>query len=405
MRREDLERRLRATRVPGEDEAATRSWEVVRRALGSGGGRARRASPRLAFALTAVAALAIALTPAGAKVGDLIDDVTGGSEPKPALSKIPGGGELLVSSRQGPWVVREDGSKRLLGDYQRATFSPGGLFVAVTDGRELLAVEPDGDPRWAITRPARVRDPLWSPSGFRIAYRSGDRLRVVAGDGTEDRLVGDGGPAAWRPLADVPKGAESAEILAYATPRERIVAVDADGPGTLWRSAPGEPITEVAWSGRDQVVVVREGKIDVLDGRDGSPRQELRQPRRTSVAALDASPDGRRLAFVRNDPVRGSSELVLARLGDGGVRSRAVFSATGAFQFGEVLFSPDGKRLLLTWPELDQWLFIRPDENEKQLGSVQQAVGDIAAQFDPGSAGPSRGPIVEGWCCRFADDS
>ena len=74
---------------------------------------------------------------------------------KPALRSLPAAGELLVESEQGPWIVREDGSKRLLGDYEEASWSqPRGLYVAATDGRTLLAVEPDGTVRWTITAPA-----------------------------------------------------------------------------------------------------------------------------------------------------------------------------------------------------------------------------------------------------------
>ncbi len=42
-----------------------------------------------------------------------------------------------------------------------------------------------------------VSDPVWSPNeGFRVAYRSGDELRVVWGDGVNDRAIG---PAAAVP--------------------------------------------------------------------------------------------------------------------------------------------------------------------------------------------------------------
>ncbi len=87
-----------------------------------------------------IAALVIGLSPAGAKVGDLVEQMgdavgLGEEDAKPALRSLPAAGELLVESAQGPWIVRDDGSKRLLGDYDEATWSPRGLFVAVTEGR------------------------------------------------------------------------------------------------------------------------------------------------------------------------------------------------------------------------------------------------------------------------------
>ena len=55
------------------------------------------------------------------------------------MRALPAAGELLVESAQGPWIVHDDGSKRLLGDSDAATWSPHGLFVAATGGRELVA--------------------------------------------------------------------------------------------------------------------------------------------------------------------------------------------------------------------------------------------------------------------------
>src|SRR6185437_7031143 len=108
---------------------------------------------------------------------------------EPALTRLPGGGDLLVQSPHGPWLVHADGSRRLLGDYDQATWSPRGLFVAAAGGRQLTAVEPHGDPHWSISSPARISSPRWAPSGYRVAYLSGRSLRVVAGDGTGDRLL------------------------------------------------------------------------------------------------------------------------------------------------------------------------------------------------------------------------
>ncbi len=62
-------------------------------------GRPDPRSRRLILAVAAGAvALAIGLSPAGAKVGDLVSDVVGIGEPdaKPALRSLPAPGELLV---------------------------------------------------------------------------------------------------------------------------------------------------------------------------------------------------------------------------------------------------------------------------------------------------------------------
>ena len=129
-----------------------------------------------------------------------------------ALFRLPAPGRLLVESAKGPWIVRPDGSKRLLGPYREASWSPHGLFLAATGRDELAAVEPGGRVHWTLARPA-VRFPRWTGTrtDTRIAYLTGGRLHLVAGDGTGDREIARAAPvaAAWRP---------GTRILAYATP-------------------------------------------------------------------------------------------------------------------------------------------------------------------------------------------
>jgi hypothetical protein len=57
--------------------------------------------------------------------------------------------------------------------------------------------------------------------------------------------------------------------------------------------------------------------------------------------------------------------------------------------------SPDGSRLLIAWPEADQWLFVPADGRSRV-----RAIGDIAAQFAPGHEATAAFPRVAGWCCR-----
>src|SRR4051812_15270107 len=121
---------LREYRAPGEGAAAERGWRVVRGAYSGApaSGRRRRQS-RLAIAAAAGAVLlALALTGPGAAVADWVRDAieSGGGLSRP-LTSLPGPGRLLVESGQGAWIVSEDGSKRRLGRYRDATWSPHGL--------------------------------------------------------------------------------------------------------------------------------------------------------------------------------------------------------------------------------------------------------------------------------------
>ncbi len=363
----DLAKELRALRVPGEDEAEQRSLELVRAAYAEREPLRRgRTSRGLALAVAGgVAALAIGLSPAGAKVADLVSDVFSPSagEPngKPALASLPAAGEILVESAQGPWIVREDGSKRLLGDYDEATWSPRGLFVAVTDGRELIAVDPLGEVRWTVTAPGPVADPRWSPSGFRIAYRSGADLWVVAGDGTEARAVArDVAPEApaWRPIGDSKlapaPGVPGSNVLTYVEADRTIRTVDVDTGARLATTA--------------------------------EDMEQLSTPSVGGERRRAVSPDGAQMATIER--VGRRDELVLQR--DGGGGRRILFSARG--RLTGPTWSPDGHWLLLGWPAADQWLFISVDERDRVVPFDR-----ISEQFDPGAAGPSRFPRVAGW--------
>ena len=160
-----LRRLLRDAPVPDQRRAEERSWRVVRAAFEER--QPAKPPPTRRRWLIAVAVglliLAIGLSPAGAKVADLFRNVTGVGEKhaKPALTSLPAPGRLLVTSPNGAWVVAADGAKRRLGDYRDATWSPHGLFVAVTRGRELTAVEPDGTVHWSLAAHRPVTDPVW----------------------------------------------------------------------------------------------------------------------------------------------------------------------------------------------------------------------------------------------------
>jgi hypothetical protein len=209
MTEPDVERRLAAAVAPDREAAEERAWRVVSAAFDERLPMRRRpgTSRRSALALAAALVLGVlALSPVGAAVASWVRDAfdPGRDDADPALVSLPAAGRLLVTSGQGPWIVHRDGSKRRLGAYEDAAWSPRGLFVAVTAGRELVAVEPDGDPRWSLARSEGVSRPAWSPDGFRIAYLSGRALRVVAGDGTGDARLAERVAAAvpaWRPGA------------------------------------------------------------------------------------------------------------------------------------------------------------------------------------------------------------
>lgn len=398
---------LREAHVPAAGEAERRGRRMVEAAFAQRQPRRRARPRRLAIALAgATLLLAVVLSPAGAAVRDWIDDTLtpGVRDAEPALTEIPGGGRLLVSSPRGPWLVRSDGSRRLLGAYEEATWSPRGLFVAAAAGHTLSAVAPDGTVRWSLSAPEEVSDPRWSPSGLRIAYRAGRSLRVVAGDGTADGVAGPLLDPRVAPVAPawLPGGAH---LLAYVDAGGELRIVAADTGETIGAAAAPAGIRELSWApdGSRLVAATRsslwvyEMSAAKLRGRldPGPPQRLFPLPPGAVAEHVAFSPRGETIAALltlpaeRSRPPRG--ELLLIDADDGS--GRALFRAPG--RLSGLAWSPHGERLLLPWPDADQWIFI-PADGRRRV----RAIGGIAAEFSPGAGpGDARFPRLDGWCC------
>jgi hypothetical protein len=376
-------------RSAANDQAAEqRAWRVVSGALPEPSERGSRPVHRRALATAAAAALlvvALAFSPPGAALAEWLGESLGVREAarhspaSPVLRDLPGGGELLARSPGGAWVVRPDGSRRRLGRYRDLTWSPRGLFVAATRPRQLLALTPAGDPRWALATADRPRQPRWSPSGLRIAYLSGGRVRVVGGDGTGDRtlLARAGATApAWRP--------RSSDEIVVVDRAGRVVLLSAVTGRRSWRTRPGSAPAGLSWTADgSKLAVTRIDGIEIVDGADGRATAALRPPRSVLFTSAVYAPRGERLALIarRRD---GDSVHISS---DG--RLRRIF-ATGA-ALNDPHWSPDGRWLLVDSPVADQWLFLRTTGRPRVI-----AVSNIARQLDPGSLAAGA-PTVAGW--------
>jgi hypothetical protein len=380
---ERLPAALSALALPDSAGAEERAWRVVSAALAEAAPRRRRRGVRRVLALAVAVGLgAVVISPAGAKVRHFVGDAfdSGHGPSQPALTSLPAAGDLLVESAQGPWIVHADGSKRLLGDYREATWSPHGLFVAATTGHELVAVDPRGHVRWSLERAGPITTPRWSPDGFRITYLSGSSLRIVAADGTGDRplraAVSPSVAPAWRP--------SSGHVLAFAGTDGRVHVADADGGRSLFGTGRLLPL-QLAWSADGSRLVVLAGN----ELRSYSPAGNLVRVQRipSGVQSFAVSAGGEIALITRSNDPAGSRVITIDPSG----RQRQLFAGPG--MFGEIAWSPRGDYLLLSWPSADQWLFLDPNRPQRTV-----AVSDITRQFSPGG-GPTGFPTVAGWCC------
>lgn len=325
----------------------------------------RRTYWRPAVVVAVVAAVAgILASPPGRSVIHAIREAVGVKKAQRELFSLPASGRLLVQSPRGPWVVEQSGSKRLLGPYREASWSPFGRFVVARRGDELVTMAPDGKLHWTLARPA-LRLPAWGGrhADTRIAYLTRRNLHVVAGDGTGDRMRCADSLApvvpAWQP--------GSLSTLAFAAGDGRVYVYDTTTCRLILRTPPGAAPTRLQWSS--------DAKLLLVAGRAGIRIYDAfgRLVHGALGPVIDAT-------FVGKGHELGEVEAN----GDVRVGDRVVFHAAG---LREIVSSPDGRWLLLTWPAANQWVFVRAEAPH-----TIRAVSGITRQF-----GGGRFPTVSGW--------
>jgi hypothetical protein len=391
MNEAKLRRHLQGDPAPGEEEAGGRVFPIVRAAHAE---RVRvpwiERHSRLVIVLALLASVAVAaVTPPGRAVVDTVREQVA-EEPPPAnpLERVPGGGRLLVLSASGPWIVHEDGSKRLLGPYGDASWSPRGLFVVATQGGRLVTLDPEsGDVRWSLSRSERIADPRWSGGGSdtRIAYRAGRSLHVVAGDGSPDYVLAE----AVAPLS--PAWQADSHVLAYLGGDGRIHVVDVDTRHELWRTARLGGIHQIAFDG-PRVVAVTTREIWVFTRHKRALFERVARGHSIlSVALVPLSG----VVFADYDESADATELIAPTCSTSGacLLIPDVHLYRGAGRVSDLTSSPDGRWFAAASPNADQFLFFR---RLPRLGKVV-SVSDVKAEFGPGISGAGAFPRISGW--------
>jgi hypothetical protein len=374
----NLERALREAPLPGEGAARERARRTV---LAAHAGAPRRTRPGAAAVVTAVVlalAGAGALTRPGQAVGEWVGRQLEAVRPPAAATPapkrqrgldLPAPGRLLVASERGLWIVGDNGDRRLLGDWTTGSWSPHAKHIVVASGHTVAAIRPDGALRWRHTLPARVHDPRWSPNGLHVAYRAGDRMHLIWGNGINDAtLHGRAAPAApaWQPNAP--------RTLAWARADGTVIVQDAYTGLVLWRHR-GGPVRRLAWSADGRRLLIagrRHGAVYRLAG--GAPRP-LRLTPGESLAAAEFSPVGGRLVVAVS-----SAGLTRVRFST----SRAAL-AEATEPLRSLTWSPDGRWLVAGWQSGSAWLISAGITDVRDLDDVPRRLGARVRTL--------------GWCC------
>jgi WD40 repeat protein len=396
MTEAELRARLRATQIDSHPEAEQRAWQVVRSAYNPAAPARRRRHWRITVpaVATLVAVVAIVLASASAPREALarwIRQAIGiSAQPRlrPMLAGLPSGGQLLVNSPGGPWIVHADGSRRYLGRYTAAAWSPHSLYVVAWRAAQLAALDPQGHPHWTLTGDAAVTVARWSPDGYRIAYLAGRALNIVAGDGSDNhQLIRTVGPItpAWEPDTG------PAHRIAFLDRLGDIELRDADTGTLLWRAKPPALTQQLLWSpDGTRLLAAATHRLSLYDAR-GNLVANGTVPFADSVGpAAFATRDRLAIILHRVNQSTDSVALLDATRQGLGRAPQALFTAPE--RMTGIDWSPNHRWLLTSSASADQWIFIRIIAPTRLA-----AVGRIAGQFRRNGKRAGGFPDLGGW--------
>jgi hypothetical protein len=352
---------------PGSEQ---RAWHAVRSAYQPRPARRTRWTVRrpvvavATVALVVVLALGLVTAPRQAVARWLRDafGLTAAPHATRGLGGLPGGGRLLVETANSSWLVSADGSRRDLGTYTGAAWSPHSLYVVAWRGAELAALNLTGVHQWELTASGVISAARWSPDGYRIAFLADGVLNVVAADGSGRHTVSNAAatvPPAWQPRTG------SAHRLTFVTSAGAIDQIDADTGASLWTVHPPEAARQLLWSPGGQLLLVL-GAHELSEYTSaGRLVSRVRPAGATIESAAFTSPGNFALVI---HPTAGRPDSV--ELLSTGRRPEPKILYTGLERLSDLDASPNHQWVIAASPSADQWIFIRLRSPARLLAST-----------------------------------
>jgi hypothetical protein len=382
---------LRNAPLDLDPDSEQRAWHAVRSAYQPGPTPGLRWSARrlvVAVASIAIAALLAigAVTGPRHAVAHWLRDAFGlNARPHTVrgLNGLPGGGQLLIETAHGPWLVHADGTRRRLGAYTGAAWSPHSLYVLAWRGARLAALNLVGVPQWELTAPEMISAARWSPDGYRIAFLTGAALRVVAADSSGEHTLNNAVapvPPAWQPQTG------SAHRLTFVTNAGAVEQIDADTDARIWSVHPRQPARRLLWSpGGDLLLVLGAHELS-----EYTAAGRLLTRVTPSDATIDSAvfTSARQFALVIR-PTAGRPDTI--ELLNAGRSPVAKILYTGLERLSDLNASPNRKWLLAASPSADEWIFIRIGSPARLLATT-----NITTAFQP-RTGTATFPQLAGW--------
>jgi Tol biopolymer transport system component len=294
--------------------------------------------------------------------------LTEGSDP----AWSPDGTYIAYAARDGLRVMDATGSNNILlvdtvgyGPMAEAEWSPNGNKIAfVTQGEEsenyLYIMDADGtDVKLLVTEEAGIGQTVaWSPAGDKILYMrvnpqglfvfSFSIVSIDADGSNQKELVPAGAFPTWSP---------DGSTIAYSAEsdgaKSSIFLMNADGTNQRRLTPPMALVRHAAWAFNSNKILFVGGEgsttnIFVVDATGGEPTNLTNDVAPSQVWSPSWSPDGNRIAFLRDEP------------GDSYIRNLVVMNSDGSDQmllteslteegYAQVSFypswSPDSKQI------------------------------------------------------------